>query len=354
MTLPDAQTADSAVDDAVDRALRRLVAQGRARDARAAVLAEAARDAASGGKRFRPRLVAESHLAFGGRGVADAAVADVAAGFELLHTAFVVHDDVIDGDTERRGRPNASGLFRAGARAAGTPAARAARYGDAAAILVGDVLLYEAVRLIAAADLPAGPRARLLDLLDDVILYSAAGELADVEYATLPVPPAPEAVLAAARDKTAVYSIGAPLQAGAILAGAPDAAVDALGAAGRALGLAFQLADDLIGAFGTAGQAGRAPGADLREGKHTALIAMARQSGSWPEVEAALALAPTGPDGVRAAREALDACGARKRVHALIDETLEAARERWSRAPVPEASKRMLGNLTDAIEERTP
>ncbi|RRS01289.1 polyprenyl synthetase family protein [Glycomyces terrestris] len=344
----------TAVGTAVDLALARLVEQGRARDRRSAVLAEAARDAAAGGKRFRPRLVAESNLAFGGRGTADPAVADVAAGFELLHTAFVVHDDVIDGDVERRGRPNTSGRFRADARAAGAAVGRAARYGDAASILVGDVLLFEAVRLIAAADLPAGPRRRLLDLLDDVILLSAAGELADVEYASLPDPPDPEAVLAAARDKTAVYSISAPLQAGAILAGAPEPAVAALGAAGRSLGLAFQLADDLIGAFGTAEQAGRAPGADLREGKHTALIATARHSGSWPEVKAALALAPTGPEGVQAARRALDACGARKRVHALIDEILGAARERWSRAPVPEASKRMLGDLTDVIEERIP
>jgi geranylgeranyl pyrophosphate synthase len=342
------------VDDAVERALERLVAQGRARDPRSAALAEAARDAASGGKRFRPRLVAESHLAFGGGGASVAAVADVAAGFELLHTAFVVHDDVIDGDVERRGRPNTSGRFRAAARAAGAPMSRAARYGDAASILVGDVLLCEAVRLIAGADLPAGPRRALLDLLDDVILLSAAGELADVEYATHPHPPPPEAVLAAARDKTAVYSVSAPLRAGAIIAGAPGPALDALDAAGRSLGLAFQLADDLIGAFGTAGQAGRAPGADLREGKHTALVAMARRSGSWPEVEAALALAPTGPEGVRAARHALDACGARKQVHALIDETLGAARQRWSRAPVPEASRQMLGALTDVIQERIP
>ncbi|SDL19611.1 geranylgeranyl diphosphate synthase, type II [Glycomyces sambucus] len=345
--------ADRGVDDMVDRALRRLADKGRDRGPRAAVIADAARDAATGGKRFRPRLVASSHLAFGG-GAPNDAVADVAAGFELLHTAFVIHDDVIDGDVERRGKPNVSGVFRAGARAAGASYGRAARFGDAASILTGDVLLYEATRLIAGARLPADPHRRLLDLLDDVILVSAAGELADVEYATLPTPPSPEAVLATARDKTAVYSISAPLQAGALIAGAPDDAVAALGAAGRSLGLAFQLADDLIGAFGTAGQAGRSPGADLREGKHTALIALARRSDEWSEVEPVLAMARSGTEGVHAAQAALDACGARKRVSALIDETLAAARDRWSRAPIPEAARRMLGDLTDVIEERVP
>ena len=84
----------------------------------------ARRDAADGGKRVRPVLLTTVYEALGGTD--DHVVAEVAAALELLHTAFVVHDDVIDADTVRRGRPNVSGTFAGQARRAGLPAAREA------------------------------------------------------------------------------------------------------------------------------------------------------------------------------------------------------------------------------------
>ena len=87
-------------------------------------------------------------------------------------------------------------------------------------------------------------------------MVSAAGELADVEHAILDG--APDAILAATHDKTAVYSFCAPLRAGATLAGADDETDAVLRRFGARLGLAYQLVDDLIGAFGTDAQAGKA------------------------------------------------------------------------------------------------
>lgn len=342
------------VDTLVEAALERLARRSGPRGERAASIVEAAAQTASGGKRLRPRLVLESFRAFSGGAAPTPAAVDTAAGFELLHTAFVIHDDVIDRAVERRGRPNVSGVFRAGARAAGAGADRAAQFGDAASILAGDVLLYEATRLIACAELPSARRRRLLDLMDDVIMTSAAGELADVEYAALPSAPSPEALLAVARDKTAVYSFSAPLQAGALLAGAPDASLDALAAAGESLGLAFQLADVLVGAFGTAQQAGRPAGSDLREGRQTVLLALARRDPSWPGTHAALAAAGSGAAGLRDAQEALEASGARRQVELLLDLTLTASRTVWSRSPIPEAAKGMLNGLADTVRERVP
>ncbi len=105
-----------------DEALRRLLDRGRSRAAAAgpdhARLWDALTAATEGGKRFRPALVVATHDAFGG--TAAAAAADVGAAVELLHTAFVIHDDVIDGDDVRRGRPNVSGTFHARAHDAGT------------------------------------------------------------------------------------------------------------------------------------------------------------------------------------------------------------------------------------------
>lgn len=291
---PSADAVDQAIAGAIDRIRDRAGALGGAFPA----LGDAISRAATGGKRFRPALVVASFDAFGGDATASTALYPVAAAFELLHTAFVVHDDVIDHDTVRRGIPNVSGEFRARARERGADDAGAALLGDAAGILAGDLLLHEAGRLIALADVDAARRAALLDVIDDAIYVSAAGELADVEHAVEEDCAASDELLSAAHDKTAVYSFTAPLCAGALLAGASDDALAALHRAGGRLGLAFQLADDLIGAFGSEAQAGRESGGDLREAKRTPLIAFARESESWHRVNDALAVAHTGPIAV--------------------------------------------------------
>jgi geranylgeranyl pyrophosphate synthase len=352
ISLPQARAAaiDQAIDEAVGRIQRRSTAHG----ASLAALADAISRAADGGKRFRPALVAASFDACGGGAAAQPALYSIAAAFELLHTAFVVHDDVIDHDTVRRGIPNVAGEFRMRARSQGADAAGEALLGDAAAILAGDLLLHEAVRLVALADIGPAQREALLGLLDDAVLISAAGELADVENAVAGDCADPDALLQAAQNKTAVYSFTAPLCAGAVLAGASAPVVAALERAGGHLGLAFQLADDLIGAFGSPAQAGRAEGGDLREAKRTPLIALARQSPSWDRVSDALAVAHTGPIAVREAQEALDESGARTGLLALIDRTLAEARGAASDPVLPDPARELIAALAHAIAERVP
>lgn len=350
--LPSDQSA--AIDAAISGALDRLQARGRAHgDAVSALTASAAR-AAGGGKRLRPALVVAAFNAFGGDAVASPALWDVAAAFELLHTAFVVHDDLIDRDTERRGMPNVAGEFRLRGRARGAGPEGAALAGDAAAVLAGDLLLFEASRIVAWADVPRAQRATLFSLLEDAVLVSSAGELADVEHATAPDCPDTPELLSTAHDKTAVYSFRAPLTAGAVLAGADEHQLSALGAAAGRLGLAFQLVDDLIGTFGTHEQAGREPGADLREAKRTPLISLARRSSSWTSVSSALALAHTGPIAVRAAQRELDASGARRHLVHLVRSTLRDARQQHAPAALPDRAAELLDALATAIEERIP
>lgn len=352
ISLPPAPSA--AIDDAIDEAIGRIQARSSAQGGSLRALGGAIARAAGGGKRFRPALVAAAFEACGGDGAAQPALYSVAAAFELLHTAFVVHDDVIDHDTVRRGIPNVGGEFRLRARSQGADAAGEALLGDAAAILAGDLLLHEAVRLVALAEISAAQREALLDLFDDAVLISAAGELADVEHAVAQDCADPDALLAAAHNKTAVYSFTAPLCAGAVLAGSPVEVVAALERAGGHLGLAFQLADDLIGAFGSPAQAGRAAGGDLREAKRTPLIALARESGMWNRVSDALAVAHTGPIAVREAQQALDDSGARTRLLALVDRTLAEARDAASDPALPAAASTLVAQLAHAIAERVP
>lgn len=351
-TLAPTPVARTAIDDAIEAALSRIRGRAASLGGAFTALADATARAANGGKRFRPALVAAAFEAFGGDLDDAPALYSVAAAFELLHTAFVVHDDVIDHDIERRGIPNIAGEFCLRGLSRGADDAGAALLGEAAAILAGDLLLHEAARLIALADLSTAIREKLYGLLDDAVMVSAAGELADVENAVGAHDADTDSLLAAAHDKTAVYSFTAPLCAGALLAGADADQLQALRRAGGFLGLAFQLVDDLIGAFGTAAQAGRAEGGDLREAKLTPLVGLARETASWPRVTEALSLAWTGPVAVREAQQALEESGARGRLLTLIDDALDDAIASAGRLPEP--ARTLVQGLAAGIAERRP
>lgn len=343
-----------AIDEAIDDALARVRSRAESLGGGFPALAAAITRAAAGGKRFRPALVSAAFDAFGGHPDANRGLYSVAAAFELLHTAFVVHDDVIDHDIVRRGIPNVAGEFRMRGRRSGADAAGAAQLGDAAAILAGDLLLHEAIRLVALADVDTPTRERLLALVDDAVFVSAAGELADVEHSVAAELAEPADILDAAFNKTAVYSFSAPLTAGAVMAGASAPALEVLDRAGGRLGLAYQLVDDLIGAFGSSVQAGRDAGVDLRESKRTPLVALASQTSQWARVSDALALAHTGPVAVRAAQIALEQSGARVRLRHVIFDTLDDVRTAADDEALTPDAAALLRELADGIERRIP
>lgn len=344
----DSASIDAAIDAAVDDLRHRMAGRGDGFEVMSAALTRAV----AGGKRLRPALVTGAYRALGGDPASVPAVMQVAAAFELLHAAFVIHDDVIDHDTVRRGIPNIGGEFRARAGMRGAPPSAAADVGDAAGILAGDLLLYESQRIIARVDTPAPMRRRLLELLDDAVVVSAAGELADVEHAALPDAPDLEDTLAATRNKTAIYSFSAPLRAGAVLAAAPTSVDTALEACGTRLGIAFQLVDDLIGAFGDTAQAGRSEGVDLVAAKRTPIVALARKTARWPRVHQALALAHTGPVALREAQQELNDSGAAEQTRVLVDHEVAAALD--AARALPPRLRTYVHDLASAVQARQP
>ena len=235
-----------------------------------------------GGKRFRSAMVLRTHAGLGGD-LHEAAVA-VACGFEMLHTSFLVHDDLIDHDTVRRGQPNLAATMRAEVLGAGHGSEQALRWSEAAAVLAGDLALSQAHRLIGGAPVPAELRDALRDLLDETLLVSAGGELADTAFGLGLEAPTLEESLLVAESKTAMYSFRAPLRAGAVLARAPRAVLEELDGLGRLLGRAFQLVDDLLGVFAPEAETGKSNLSDLREGKRTPLILHARTMPVWAEL----------------------------------------------------------------------
>jgi geranylgeranyl diphosphate synthase type II len=307
--------------------LQRVLEHGRLRAASTAPeharLWEALAAATEGGKRFRPALVTAAHDALGG--TSPVAVAEVGAAIELLHTAFVIHDDVIDGDDVRRGRLNVSGTFRAHALGAGATACEATELSRAAGILAGDLALAAAIRTVATCSAPRETIHRLLDLFDAGLHTAASGELADVRLSlNLSTASLPES-LQMEEQKTSSYSFALPLQAGALLAAADEETVCRLGEAGRLVGIAFQLVDDLIGVFGDPAQTGKSATSDLRTRKQTPLLTHARSTPEWSRILLYLGRDLT-EDELAEARRLLTASGSRLFVEALAETHLSSAK----------------------------
>ncbi|NES15722.1 polyprenyl synthetase family protein [Micromonospora sp. PPF5-17B] len=248
-------------------------------DAAMGGFAATARDCVlAGGKRVRPTFAY-----WGWRGVAGgdeplATVLPALAALELLHTFALVHDDVMDASDTRRGLPTAHRAAAARHRAAGHTG-DPDRYGEAVAVLIGDLCMVWADRLMAHATVPP---ARLLDVrrcYDRMRVETVAGQFLDVlgehDAANWSV----DRALRVARYKTASYTVQRPLLYGAGLAGAdPDSPlIAAYTRYGLAVGEAFQLRDDLLGVYGDPAATGKPAGDDLRTGKPTALLMLARQ-----------------------------------------------------------------------------
>jgi geranylgeranyl diphosphate synthase, type I len=290
----------------------------------------------AGGKRVRPALLLLGYEAAGGTDRTD--VLGPALSLELLHTCALVHDDVIDRAPTRRGRPSVHHAFadrHRAARWAGDPD----RYGEAVAILLGDLAFVQADELFLGAAVP--PDALLAGLRRFTVLREEvmAGQYLDLHAATSRTT-ARELALTVATLKSGRYSVARPLEIGAVLAGAPDALVEGLGRFGDPLGRAFQVRDDLLGVFGEEAATGKSAASDLAEGKRTLLVAeaMARLDEAGRRT-LERGLGDPGLDAARAAelRELLESSGAR------------AATEAYVRAAVAEADA-VLASLRDTFD----
>jgi geranylgeranyl diphosphate synthase type I len=222
----------------------------------------------AGGKRLRPAFC---HWAFVGAGgdPDDPMVVDAGAALELLHTFALVHDDVMDGADTRRGRRTAHLAF-ADEHAAGHWRGEARRFGEGAAILVGDLAHVYADQLM--GDVPAD----VADVWHELRLELNIGQYLDLA-GTARGDRDPALAARIARYKSGKYTIERPLHVGAALAGRRADLEGPLSAYGAPLGEAFQLRDDVLGAFGDPGRTGKPVGQDLREGKPTPLLAAAAE-----------------------------------------------------------------------------
>lgn len=304
----------------------------------------------NGGKRLRPAFCFWAFIGGGGN-PDDPLVVDLGAAIEMLHTFALVHDDVMDGSDTRRHAPT---VHRALATEHDVNAWRGERrrFSEGMAVLIGDLAFVYADRLMGGQPRPVAR------LFDEMRVELHVGQYLDLMAAASPQPDRrrAETVL---RYKTAKYSVERPLHLGAALAGSLDELGDGLTEFGLAVGEAFQLRDDVLGAFGEPSVTGKPRGDDFREGKQTMLIHLARR---WCEGQghgAALAvLDRLGQDTlnaeeVQAIGDVVAASGARDDVERRIDELMERAESALAAMPLAEPARSALEGLARQAAWRT-
>jgi geranylgeranyl diphosphate synthase, type I len=339
-----------AVDAAVREAIAALAGELEAIDPGLAPAAATLVDAGDGGKRLRGALVRWAYAAHGGADPDDVTGAAVAV--ELVHLSALVHDDVIDRSDLRRGRPSVHARAATQHPSPGTDAAD--EHGRSVAVLLGDVLLAAAggpfMACRVAPDTLSAAHHAFVRLQVEVM----AGQYLDVDAAARRSADR-ERALTIATLKSGRYSVARPLELGALLAGIAPGRTHELLAVGDALGVAFQLRDDLLGVFGDPAVTGKPAGSDLVEGKRTLLVAetLAR----LPEVErdafdAALGSSSLDAEAVAALSATIERCGARTAVTERIDEAARGAREAIGALPIDARHRDELRELADWMTTR--
>ncbi|UYN84365.1 MAG: polyprenyl synthetase family protein [Microcella sp.] len=338
-----------------------------------AVFTDASRDLLGGGKRFRALFCYWGWHAVAGTVNPDdlladldehpdlSSIIDAAAALELFHAAALVHDDIMDNSDTRRGMPSAHRRFE-NAHRSREWRGDAERYGASAALLLGDLLLGWSDELLDAglSALPDAAAARsaraefhtmraevtvgqYLDILEEVAW-------SDADEREL-LPRAHRVVV----YKSAKYSIEAPLALGALMAGGSLEQVAAVRAFGLPLGIAFQLRDDLLGVFGDPQVTGKPAGDDLREGKRTVIIALARANlppGAVTLIDELLGDSTLDDHQIATLQATIRDSGAVDTVEQIIARSVADAVAALENAPLSRAARAELIGLSDLVTRR--
>ncbi|WP_075727034.1 polyprenyl synthetase family protein [Corynebacterium aquilae] len=316
----------------------------------AAAACQHVKDLALGGKHIRSLL---THVAADRPADQPTPGADisVAAAFDLLHSAFLLVDDIIDDDDIRRGRTtlHAYSRKRALEHHGINPAngSAATHYGRSVAVLAGMAAQNVTMRVVLESGAPTEVTAHLLKLFSHATGSSIAGEFMDIHHSLPDVHPTAHDIATTNRLKTSIYSFEAPLIAGRLLAGGGMDDVAHATTLGRDLGAAYQLADDIRDVYASGEETGKATGgSDLSQKRATALISFATTTDAWPTIEKALDQHPV--DTTTIATMLRD-CGALHSAQQAIDQHLHDAHTTIEKLQLSTAATDLLHHLADNV-----
>ena len=336
----------------VDKRLESLLAAERERWAKVDAdlvppIDEIARLVLAGGKRLRPAFCFWGFVGAGGDPT-DELVIDAGAALELLHAFALFHDDVMDGSLTRRGEPTTNAKFEA-SHGADKLAGESRRFGDGVAILVGDLAYVYSDQLMRNAS----PQA--WTIWNELRIELNFGQYLDMLGSAMNERRREKAERIC-RYKSGKYTIERPLHLGALLA-APtrDDLIPVLSTYGLPLGDAFQMRDDVLGAFGDTAITGKPVGDDLREGKPTPLMAIATARANAAQLKELQLVGNQDltPEQIVRVQEVIRETGALDELETVITRLTDEAIAAVQHVPFTQAVRDELITLAEYVSWRT-
>lgn len=283
----------------------------------------------------------------------DEAALRASASLELLHAFALMQDDVMDESALRRGRPSAHVSFGRWHRERGLTGSPD-RFGESAAVLLGDLCLVWAAKMLRESGIAAEALARVWPRYDDMRVELAIGQFADLVNDSRAFPTLDE-VLDVLRRKSGNYTVRRPLEIGGAMAGCTPEVLDALGGYGVAIGEAFQLRDDLLGVFGSQTLTGKSVGTDLAAQKATSVVVAAHQladAGLRRQLSELMSTPALDPAELERWRALIVASGAVQWIEQLINERLTQALGCLDTADIPEMPRAALEDMAVVCTKR--
>lgn len=304
----------------------------------------------AGGKRLRPYLTVLTYEMYGGRDYR--AILQIAMAQELLHLALLIHDDIADKDDVRHGVLNVGGQYKQRYSKLSRASSDIDHHANASALLAGDLLLSETHALVFESDFAPAACADVARLLRRATFEVAAGQLLDMEAAIGVGDAGPMTI---ARYKTASYSFVCPIMCGATLSRASQGELAKLNQLGYDCGIAFQLADDLLGVFGDEEKTGKSSSNDLREAKHTYLLEQAwllADASQKRQLQAIVGNSDITPSQAETARKIFVDCGAKEAAEAMLAEYGRRAMMAVDDLAADPAGRQQLSDLIGYLTRR--
>ncbi len=336
----------------VDKRLEALLAVERERWAKVDAdlvppIDEIARLVLAGGKRLRPAFCFWGFVGAGGDPT-DELVIDAGAALELLHAFALFHDDVMDGSLTRRGEPTTNAKFEA-RHGVEKLAGESRRFGDGVAILVGDLAYVYSDQLMRNASLQAWT------IWNELRIELNFGQYLDMLGSAMNERRREKAERIC-RYKSGKYTIERPLHLGALLA-APtrDDLIPVLSTYGLPLGDAFQMRDDVLGAFGDTAITGKPVGDDLREGKPTPLMAIATARANAAQLKELQLVGnqDLSPEQIARVQEVIRETGALDELETVITRLTDEAITAVGHMPFTQSVRDELITLAEYVSWRT-
>lgn len=306
----------------------------------------------AGGKRLRAALMCAGYFAAGGKD--EDRILRASMSIELIHAFLLVHDDVIDRDDLRHGRPSLHAQYARFGASVLADKKDAGHFGDSIAIILGDMVAALGNDLIFRSGFPHERVFRALSELQRIVSYTVIGQAMDLSF-EFRKDIGRQDVMRMYEYKTAKYTVEGPLTLGALLAGADDPLIEALKRFAIPTGIAFQIRDDILGAFGTEEKLGKPIGSDIVEGKRTlpVLFALERLGrADRSELTRILDSGHLGFGDLDRFRNLLRESGALDSSSDSMVQLVEEAKRSIQSAVVPDDVKGFLASVADYISER--